>query len=499
KDIFGATITYSSSDEEIINPETGAVSTAKGGYYTLTAAISYEDSNVQRVFMPVIGNLAAGKAVSAMGAVGAGGTTTDMITDSSLDTAYLTRSATYSLIVDLGAEEALSQIVLHEAKNATGAVSGFELQLSTDGTNYTSVSNGTSIGEKLEINFLPGYARYIQLDVTGTTGGNTGLAELVAFYLPDDAQKAQADLDSVTVDTFTASGAALPAVGAFGSEITYVCDDAGVTFVRNDDQYIVTFAEPAATKSVIITATAKNGAESVTKQLRTALQGKQTVQTTISGGGGGGGGGAFNVSFSAADSTKPSEQTQGTGTVKTKDEIIREELAGHWGREEIQSLIDRGIVTGDDAGLHLAENITRAEFTALMVRAMGYEIIPFNNAFIDVSAADWYADIMQTGSAQGIIRGYDGYGNPRAAITREEAAVMIVNALGSESAAVSTFTDRADISLWALESVDKAAGLGLVNGYEDGRFAPKNAIRRDEAMVMIYRMFMKLPDMNGAN
>ena len=48
--------------------------------------------------------------------------------------------------------------------------------------------------------------------------------------------------------------------------------------------------------------------------------------------------------------------------------------------------------------------------------------------------------------------------------------------------------DGNTISDWAKAGVDKAAALGLIKGYEDGSFAPAKNIRRDESMVVIYRL-----------
>ena len=49
------------------------------------------------------------------------------------------------------------------------------------------------------------------------------------------------------------------------------------------------------------------------------------------------------------------------------------------------------------------------------------------------------------------------------------------------------FKDADSISPWAMEYVNKAYSLGIVNGMDDGSFAPKSNALREQAFVMIAR------------
>ena len=40
------------------------------------------------------------------------------------------------------------------------------------------------------------------------------------------------------------------------------------------------------------------------------------------------------------------------------------------------------------------------------------------------------------------------------------------------------FSDRGSISAWAMDSVCFAASKGVISGYEDGRFGPKDSAQR---------------------
>jgi len=89
----------------------------------------------------------------------------------------------------------------------------------------------------------------------------------------------------------------------------------------------------------------------------------------------------------------------------------------------------------------------------------------------------------------GVVDGYeDGSFKPDQAVTRAEMAKLIVVALGLEDYAIGTssFTDMAGYG-WAQGYVAYAASLGVVKGYPDGTFKPGQTVSYDEAAAMIVR------------
>ena len=90
------------------------------------------------------------------------------------------------------------------------------------------------------------------------------------------------------------------------------------------------------------------------------------------------------------------------------------------------------------------------------------------------------------------IIGYeDGTVRPNGQITRAEFATLFARFDESGAAAEGGFSDIANH--WARESIERAAALGWINGYEDGTFRPDNAITRAEAMTMINRVLNRDP------
>ena len=74
-------------------------------------------------------------------------------------------------------------------------------------------------------------------------------------------------------------------------------------------------------------------------------------------------------------------------------------------------------------------------------------------------------------------------------ISREEMASMVAKAAAYKNveakAADKKFTDASDIAAWAVEDVNNAVGLGIINGMDDGSFQPKANATRAQAATML--------------
>ena len=112
---------------------------------------------------------------------------------------------------------------------------------------------------------------------------------------------------------------------------------------------------------------------------------------------------------------------------KTFDDITG--VNAHKNQPAIEALAARGVIDGKSDGSFDPEgSMTRAEFAAIVVRALG--LTPEGkNSFSDVAAEAWYAPYVGTAYSYGIITGVaDGRFNPSGTITRQEAAVMVSRA-----------------------------------------------------------------------
>ncbi|WP_341280097.1 S-layer homology domain-containing protein [Paenibacillus sp. FSL H8-0537] len=117
---------------------------------------------------------------------------------------------------------------------------------------------------------------------------------------------------------------------------------------------------------------------------------------------------------------------------------------------------------------------------------------PNTSTFTDVNE-HWASEAIQEMTASGIVSGYpDGSFRPNAPVTRAEFVVMIMKAAGTNtgnSGGAASFTDGTAISTWAKSAVEEAVSKGIVSGYADGSFRPKERITRAELVTMVARAF----------
>jgi len=181
-----------------------------------------------------------------------------------------------------------------------------------------------------------------------------------------------------------------------------------------------------------------------------------------------------------------------------------DDVETHWAKESILDMGARLIVNGTgDRKFEPDRGITRAEFAAILVRALGIRPTEGEGIFTDVEASAWYRKPVDAAYARGLVRGFDdGTFRPHDPITREQAMVMIAKAMeitglagaadGRPAEAVlAPFADAGDVSGWAAEGAAGAVAAGIVSGRSGDMLAPKAHITRAEAAVMIRRLLQK--------
>ena len=167
---------------------------------------------------------------------------------------------------------------------------------------------------------------------------------------------------------------------------------------------------------------------------------------------------------------------------------------GHWAAADVLAMNKAGIVSGvSDTLFDPDRNITRAEFAAIIARAL--KLSDKTADYKDVNG-EWFAPYVGACSEAGIISGYDGYFRPNDNITRQEMAVIIVNAYSylekqGANGGIDNFTDKAEIADWAKAAVDTASSVGLISGMGDGTFAPNANATRAQAASIVKRLLDK--------
>ncbi len=182
--------------------------------------------------------------------------------------------------------------------------------------------------------------------------------------------------------------------------------------------------------------------------------------------------------------TEPAETAQ-VGYTDIKD---------HWAEDTIETLTKFHYVNGLSFE-QFAPNakLTRAQFIK-MVADLYDDEAEYDERFSDVASDSWFAKPIIKADNLGIIPDAmkeNGKINPDAVITREEAAAIAAKVAierGGKPGKEKTFTDSADISDWAVDSVSNAASLGMIVGYEDGSYKPKSNLTRAEAATILMRI-----------
>ncbi len=113
-----------------------------------------------------------------------------------------------------------------------------------------------------------------------------------------------------------------------------------------------------------------------------------------------------------------------------------------------------------------------------------------NAAFSDVEDGNTYKTAITTLSKLNIINGYDdGTFGPKKDITRAEFTKIVVFVLGYD--AMQTTTDQFEdlaLSHWANTYVKTAYDLGIINGYDDFTFGPDDPVTYEQALKMVVCM-----------
>ncbi|WP_068773391.1 S-layer homology domain-containing protein [Paenibacillus sp. FJAT-26967] len=182
------------------------------------------------------------------------------------------------------------------------------------------------------------------------------------------------------------------------------------------------------------------------------------------------------------------------------------DAAGHWAGADIEKLASKFIVNGmSDNVFGLDAKLTRAQLTAILVRALGIaDLAGSSSGYSDIGASAWYSSDVKAAAQAGLIQGYeDGTFRPEQEINREEAAVIIQRAIAFTEQSASrnaggpaAFEDVQIVSGWARDAVAELQQIGILNGKNGNEFAPKDDVTRAETAAMITRLLKSIQFMN---
>jgi len=183
----------------------------------------------------------------------------------------------------------------------------------------------------------------------------------------------------------------------------------------------------------------------------------------------------------------------------TYEEIDIRELYGEptvekpssWAESELERAVNLGLVP-EYLNKGYTQTITRAEFCALAVTL--YEKVSGSQIKERKTFNDTRDVNVQKMGALGVVTGV-GNGNfsPDALLTREQAAAILARlceALGKPlDKKETTFSDKDQISSWALGPVGQVQAAGIMSGTGNNRFSPKGNYTREQSILTMVRIY----------
>ncbi len=178
-------------------------------------------------------------------------------------------------------------------------------------------------------------------------------------------------------------------------------------------------------------------------------------------------------------------QIEAEVTPEVEVELTFADIAGHWAEDYIITAVNYGMFNGTSTTTFSPE----AQMTNGMVITVLHRLAGEPEATHD--GATWYSEAMAWGYENEMIGGYTDFA-PEGNVTREGLATMLyryqsLGAIPAQGADLSSFTDSADISDWALDALAWANAKGIVNGTTSTTIAPQSEATRAQVATMLCR------------
>ena len=181
-------------------------------------------------------------------------------------------------------------------------------------------------------------------------------------------------------------------------------------------------------------------------------------------------------------------------TVNRKAADFKDYNAKSWYAEAVSVAVDNGLLYGKSSTIIDPNgDMTRAEMAAIINRSFGCYVKADISKYTDVSKSKWYYDDVAMAVQMGT---YNGRSNsamaPDAPISRQEAMTVVARALELDYDAyaktdLSAFSDRSEISNWALPYVRAMVGADYIHG-RGKVLAPLENITRAEFAQIFYNI-----------
>ncbi len=433
----------------------------------LTATVKYNDVEVSKDFdMTIIRS--EDKNILMDRKVLEGDVEARKAVDENLDTVWSVKNKT--VVYDMASDRIVSGMTVIPTY---GDISDMDIYISADNSVWTKIKSGISCtADKLNyITYSPSvYGRYLKIDFNGSVSA----VNFLAAYSYADSESDDV-FASVTVPERATSDFDI-AENISGNPITWKSSSDVITV--SGGRAIVR----AKTSGINVTLTANVTADGTdyTKSYVVYVPGMG------SSGGGGGSGSGSKKNTGGSVITAPiinNESTNANDKFKDLDSVTwAKKYINYLAGKNIVSGKTDGYYYPND-------NIKREEIAKILVFAFDIGANPETSvSFSDVPSGSWFesyvTSLVSSGGANGVGGGSFGVGS---FITRQDAFKMLASVLKLDQTDTSetSFGDDSDISDYARGAINALYAKGIISGDTSGKINPKANITRAEAAKII--------------
>ncbi len=117
------------------------------------------------------------------------------------------------------------------------------------------------------------------------------------------------------------------------------------------------------------------------------------------------------------------------------------DMPNNWATEALNAAVNNGLMGGSDGYIYPDNPMTRAEMATIIARATGATKEADLSEFVDVRPGDWFYSSMGKAVDMKAFNGSDGRLNPNNNITRQEAFLVLARVFGIEQNADKEYTE----------------------------------------------------------
>ncbi|MDE6589838.1 MAG: S-layer homology domain-containing protein, partial [Oscillospiraceae bacterium] len=200
------------------------------------------------------------------------------------------------------------------------------------------------------------------------------------------------------------------------------------------------------------------------------------------------------VGFSSDGQEQLSGRILVTVTNSDKSRYFNDMTSHFWAIDAVDFLYRNNTVMGiGDDRFNPTGSISKGDFALMLVRAFKFTG-DSSVRYLDVPEGTYYTEAISIASQKGVAGGSNGYFHPLEALSRQDAMLMIYNALKADgrlltnglAANLDGYHDEKQISAEAREAVGCLVQMGIVKGDGNGYLNPQARLNRAETAVLLH-------------